>query len=52
MTGLRSVFLGIGFQLLSSGSPKYLLIRAWVGPTVALIGGWAYILPYYQNWWN
>ncbi len=38
MTGLRIVFLGIGFQLLSSGSPKYLLIRAWVGPKVALIG--------------
>jgi hypothetical protein len=38
MTGLRIVFPSIGFQLLSSGSPKYLLIWAWVGPEVALIG--------------
>jgi len=30
--------MGIGFQLLSNGSPKYLLIWAWVGPKVALIG--------------
>jgi hypothetical protein len=32
MIGLKIVFLGIGFQLLSNGSPKYLLIWAWVGP--------------------
>lgn len=45
MKGLRIVFLGIGFQPLSS--PKYLLIW-W--PQKLLWMGWAYILPYCRIW--